>query len=145
MLRKLFKNFGSCTMYTIPRFQIDLLYVLTGCVKKSPTLLNFVNKHFLPLCYWTIAKKAFFFQTLKNTILGLRRDLSGSQARLSDMTGELSESQKLELERNRFVKRVIKQRVINKPKLTLSILGVSAKNRIWNSTHSGKSFSNFQP
>lgn len=33
--------------------------------------------------------------------MGLRRDLSGASARLSDITGEMSESQKREMEQNR--------------------------------------------
>ena len=33
--------------------------------------------------------------------MGLRRDLSGASARLSDITGEMSESQKREMETNR--------------------------------------------
>lgn len=33
--------------------------------------------------------------------MGLRRDLSGASARLSDITGEISESQKREMEQNR--------------------------------------------
>nr|CAB3246036.1 forkhead-associated domain-containing protein 1-like [Phallusia mammillata] len=37
----------------------------------------------------------------QDAIVGLQRDLSGAQARISDMTGELSESQKQELEHNR--------------------------------------------
>ena len=36
-------------------------------------------------------------------ILGLRQDLSGASARLSDMTGELNERQKEELENNRIL------------------------------------------
>ncbi|CAH1772597.1 unnamed protein product [Owenia fusiformis] len=37
----------------------------------------------------------------QDMVLSLRRDLSGASARLSDMTGELSEAQKEELERNK--------------------------------------------
>ncbi|XP_070561707.1 forkhead-associated domain-containing protein 1-like isoform X5 [Ptychodera flava] len=40
-------------------------------------------------------------QDQQDVILGLRRDLAGASARLSDMTGELSEHQKQELEGNR--------------------------------------------
>ena len=40
-------------------------------------------------------------------ILGLRRDLSGASAKLSDMTGELSEAQKEQLERSQVLKRNI--------------------------------------
>uniref|UniRef100_F6PVU0 FHA domain-containing protein n=1 Tax=Ciona intestinalis TaxID=7719 RepID=F6PVU0_CIOIN len=40
-------------------------------------------------------------QVQQDTILGLKRDLSGAQSRMSDMIGELSESQKQELEHNR--------------------------------------------
>lgn len=37
----------------------------------------------------------------QDVIMGLRRDLSGASARLSDVTGEMSESQKREMEKNR--------------------------------------------
>ncbi|XP_025083413.1 forkhead-associated domain-containing protein 1-like [Pomacea canaliculata] len=37
----------------------------------------------------------------QDVIMGLRRDLSGASARLSDITGEMSESQKREMEQNR--------------------------------------------
>nr|KAG5691839.1 hypothetical protein BaRGS_033443 [Batillaria attramentaria] len=37
----------------------------------------------------------------QDVIMGLRRDLSGASARLSDITGEMSESQKREMEKNR--------------------------------------------
>ncbi|XP_060708092.1 forkhead-associated domain-containing protein 1 isoform X2 [Hemiscyllium ocellatum] len=37
----------------------------------------------------------------QDVILGLRRDLAGANARMSDMAGELSERQKVELEQNR--------------------------------------------
>ncbi|CAC5400757.1 unnamed protein product [Mytilus coruscus] len=40
-------------------------------------------------------------QDQDDLILGLRRDLAGAHARLSDVTGELSESQKQEIERNK--------------------------------------------
>ena len=40
-------------------------------------------------------------QSQDDMILGLRRDLAGAHARLSDITGELSESQKQEIERNK--------------------------------------------
>lgn len=36
-----------------------------------------------------------------NVIIALRRDLAGAKARLSDVTGELSEAQKEELERDK--------------------------------------------
>lgn len=36
----------------------------------------------------------------QDVIMGLRRDLSGASARLSDITGEMSESQKQEMEKN---------------------------------------------
>ena len=42
-------------------------------------------------------------QDKEDVILGLRRDLAGAHARLSDMTGELSESQKRENEKNKEV------------------------------------------
>ncbi|KAK7094158.1 forkhead-associated domain-containing protein 1-like isoform X2 [Littorina saxatilis] len=37
----------------------------------------------------------------QDVIMGLRRDLSGASARLSDISGEMSESQKREMEKNR--------------------------------------------
>ena len=37
----------------------------------------------------------------QDVIMGLRKDLSGASARLSDITGEMSESQKREMETNR--------------------------------------------
>lgn len=37
----------------------------------------------------------------QDVIIGLRRDLTGASARLSDITGEMSESQKREMEKNR--------------------------------------------
>ncbi|KAJ8320668.1 hypothetical protein KUTeg_002255 [Tegillarca granosa] len=40
-------------------------------------------------------------QDQDDMILGLRRDLAGAHARLSDITGELSETQKQEIERNK--------------------------------------------
>lgn len=40
-------------------------------------------------------------QDQDDMILGLRRDLAGAHARLSDVTGELSETQKQEIERNK--------------------------------------------
>ncbi|XP_071805645.1 forkhead-associated domain-containing protein 1-like isoform X1 [Asterias amurensis] len=42
-------------------------------------------------------------QNQQDIILGLRRDLAGASARLSDMTGELNERQKEELENNRVL------------------------------------------
>ncbi|XP_038074636.1 forkhead-associated domain-containing protein 1-like isoform X3 [Patiria miniata] len=44
-------------------------------------------------------------QDQQDIILGLRRDLAGAAARLSDMTGELNERQKEELENNRLLVR----------------------------------------
>lgn len=43
----------------------------------------------------------FVEQMQQDSMVGLKKDLSGAQARISDMTGELSESQKQELEHNR--------------------------------------------
>ncbi|XP_033104627.1 forkhead-associated domain-containing protein 1-like isoform X2 [Anneissia japonica] len=40
-------------------------------------------------------------QNRQDIIIGLRRDLAGASARLSDLTGELSEKQKLEIENSR--------------------------------------------
>ena len=37
----------------------------------------------------------------QDVIMGLRKDLAGASARLSDITGEMSESQKREMETNR--------------------------------------------
>lgn len=37
----------------------------------------------------------------QDVIMGLRRDLTGASARLSDISGEMSEAQKQEMERNR--------------------------------------------
>ena len=37
----------------------------------------------------------------QDVIMGLRRDLQGASARLSDISGEMSEAQKQEMERNR--------------------------------------------
>ncbi|KAK3104566.1 hypothetical protein FSP39_005088 [Pinctada imbricata] len=42
-------------------------------------------------------------QSQDDLILGLRRDLAGAHARLSDITGELSESQKQEIEKNKVL------------------------------------------
>ncbi|XP_012938501.1 forkhead-associated domain-containing protein 1 [Aplysia californica] len=39
----------------------------------------------------------------QDVIMGLRRDLSGASARLSDISGEMSEAQKQEMERNREI------------------------------------------
>ncbi|XP_074654720.1 uncharacterized protein LOC141908523 isoform X2 [Tubulanus polymorphus] len=41
------------------------------------------------------------FKEQQAVILGLRKDLTGASARLTDMTGELSEAQKQELEKNK--------------------------------------------
>ncbi|XP_041377668.1 forkhead-associated domain-containing protein 1-like isoform X3 [Gigantopelta aegis] len=41
------------------------------------------------------------YQDSQDVIMGLRRDLSGASARLSDITGELSETQKQEMEQKR--------------------------------------------
>ncbi|XP_077998057.1 uncharacterized protein LOC144451149 isoform X2 [Glandiceps talaboti] len=51
-------------------------------------------------------------QDQQDVILGLRRDLAGASARLSDMTGELSEHQKQEMEGNRTVMKDMENELI---------------------------------